>query len=93
MVPWKIVHSAASLLNFMSGLGIFLAPIAAILASDYWITKKKHIDVPALYRRHGRYRYNAAGTNWRAVVAFLISVVPNLPGMAAQVNPKLHVSL
>ena len=81
MVPWKIIHSAASLLSFMSGLGIFLAPIAAIMGADYWVVKKKHIDVPALYRAHGRYRYNAAGTNWRAVVAFLISVVPNLPGM------------
>lgn len=75
MVPWKIVHSAASLLAFMSGLGIFLAPIAALLGADYWVTKKQAIDVPSLYRRHGRYRYNAAGTNWRAVVAFLVSVV------------------
>ncbi|EHK96439.1 putative Uncharacterized permease [Glarea lozoyensis 74030] len=91
MVPWKIIHSAASLLSFMSGLGIFLAPIAAILASDFWVVKKQHVDVPALYRRHGRYRYNAAGTNWRAVVAFLISIVPNLPGMAAQVNSDLKV--
>ncbi|KAH8667465.1 allantoin permease [Tricladium varicosporioides] len=89
MVPWKIIHSAASLLNFMGGLGTFLAPIAAILGADYWVTKKKHIDVPALYRRRGRYSYNKFGTNWRAVVAFLVSVVPNIPGMAAQVNPKI----
>lgn len=89
MVPWKIIHSAASLLNFMSGLGIFLAPIAALLGADYWVTKRCHIDVPSLYRRHGRYRYNTAGTNWRAVIAFLVSVVPNIPGMAAQVNPSL----
>lgn len=34
MVPWKIIQSASSLLNFMSGLGIFLAPIASILAAD-----------------------------------------------------------
>lgn len=27
MVPWKIIHSAASLLNFMSSLGVFLGPI------------------------------------------------------------------
>lgn len=27
MVPWKILHSATSLLNFMNSLGIFLAPI------------------------------------------------------------------
>lgn len=93
MVPWKIVHSAASLLNFMSGLGIFLAPIAAILGADYWVTKKKHIDVPSLYRAHGRYRYNKIGTNWRAVIATIISVTPNIPGMAAQVNPKLQKSV
>ncbi|RQM06614.1 hypothetical protein DH86_00001237 [Scytalidium sp. 3C] len=89
MVPWKIIHSANSLLSFMSGLGIFLAPIAAILGADYWVVKKRAIDVPALYRSTGRYRYNKAGTNWRAAVAFLISVVPNIPGMAAQVNPAL----
>ena len=88
MVPWKIIHSAESLLSFMSGLGIFLAPIAAILGADYWVTKRKHIDVPSLYRAHGRYRYNEFGTNWRAVVAFIISVVPNLPGMAATSPPR-----
>jgi nucleobase:cation symporter-1, NCS1 family len=93
MVPWKIIHSASSLLSFMSGLGIFLAPIAAIMGADYWIVKRTHIDVPALYKSRGRYRYNEAGTNWRAVVAFLISVVPNIPGMAAQVNPSLKNSV
>ena len=40
-----------------------------------------------------RYRYNIAGTNWRAVVAFLISVCPNIPGMAATVNPDLLGSI
>jgi NCS1 family nucleobase:cation symporter-1 len=93
MVPWKIIHSAASLLAFMAGLGIFLAPIAAIIGADYWLVKKGNIDVPGLYRSHGRYRYNEFGTNWRAVVAFLISVVPNIPGMAASVNPKLKSSI
>jgi NCS1 family nucleobase:cation symporter-1 len=81
MQPWKIIYSAASLLAFMAGLGIFLAPIAAILGADYWITHQKHLDVPGLYRARGRYRYNKYGTNWRAAVAFLVSVVPNLPGM------------
>jgi len=93
MVPWKIVHSAASLLNFMSGLGIFLAPIAAILGSDYWLVKKQHMDVPSLYRSHGRYRYNAYGFNWRAAVALVVSITPNIPGMAAQVNPSLRAGV
>jgi len=79
MVPWKIVYSAASLLNFMTGLAVFLCPIAAIMATDYWLVKKRCVDVPSLYRRHGRYRY-AYGINWRAAVALLTSLVPNLPG-------------
>lgn len=87
----KIISSAGSLLTFMSGLSIFLAPIAAILSADYWVVKKKHIDVPGLYRRQGRYRYNTAGTNWRAATAFIISLTPNLPGLAAAVNPKIKL--
>ncbi|KAN0080450.1 Permease for cytosine/purines, uracil, thiamine, allantoin domain containing protein [Elaphomyces granulatus] len=93
MVPWKIIYSASSLLTFMAGLGIFLAPIAAILGADFWIVKRRHVDVPALYRAHGRYRYNIVGTNWRATLAFLISVVPNIPGMASAVNPALTDSI
>lgn len=92
MVPWKIISSASSLLTFMSGLSIFLAPISAILAADYWVVKQKNIDVPGLYRRHGRYRYNAVGTNWRAAVSFLVSLTPNIPGLANAVNPKVKLN-
>jgi nucleobase:cation symporter-1, NCS1 family len=81
MQPWKIIHSAASLLAFMSGLGVFLAPIAALLGADYWVVHGQRLDVPGLYRAHGRYRYGKYGINWRAAVAFIVSVVPNLPGM------------
>lgn len=76
----------------MSGLSIFLAPIAAILAADYWVVKNKHIDVPGLYRRRGRYRYNVAGINWRAAASFLVSLTPNLPGLANAVNPKIKLN-
>lgn len=92
MVPWKIISSANSLLNFMSALGVFLAPIAALIAADYWAVKKRAIDVPALYSRKKRYSYgNKLGTNWRAVLAITIGCVPNLPGLAAAVNPSLNI--
>lgn len=90
MVPWKIIHSAASLLSFMASLGIFLSPIMAITISDYWIVKRRRIDVPALYDPNARYRY-WAGLNWRAAVAMLCSVAPNLPGMANSVNPSVQI--
>lgn len=81
MVPWKIISSAGSLLTFMAGLAVFLAPISSILASDYWLIKKRKLDVPSLYRKHARYHYYRGG-NWRAAAAFLVSVIPNIPGYA-----------
>jgi NCS1 family nucleobase:cation symporter-1 len=87
LVPWKILSSAETFLAFMGGYAVFLAPIAGILASDYWLVKKQHIDVPALYNPRGIYRY-WKGINWRAALAFAIAVGPNLPGLAFAINPK-----
>lgn len=58
---------------------------SGILAADYWLVKRRHIDVPALYDPHGRYRY-IYGVNWQGLVAFLIAVCPNLPGLANSIN-------
>lgn len=69
----------------MGGYAVFLAPIAGILASDYWLIKKQNMDVPALYNPDGRYSY-FHGFNWRAVAAMLISVAPNLPGLAYSIG-------
>ncbi|MCJ1482561.1 hypothetical protein MMC06_002727 [Schaereria dolodes] len=93
IVPWKILSSAQTFLDFMGGYAVFLAPIAGIIASDYWLVKRQNIDVPALYDPHGRYRYNS-GINWRAAVAFFVAVAPNLPGLAYSINPTgTHISV
>lgn len=85
IVPWKILNSASTFLAFMGGYAVFLGPIAGILASDYWLVKKQNIDVPALYDPNGRYRY-WFGINWRALLAFLFSVSPLLPGLAYSID-------
>ncbi|ESZ91094.1 putative Uncharacterized permease [Sclerotinia borealis F-4128] len=85
IVPWKIISSAESFLAFMGGYAVFLAPIAGILAADYWLVKKQHIDVPALYDPQGRYRY-WNGINWRALLALLVAVSPNLPGLGYSIG-------
>lgn len=72
----------------MGGYAVFLAPMAGIIASDYWLVKRQHIDVPALYDPNGRYRYNKLGINPRAFAAFFIAVGPLLPGLAYSINPS-----
>ncbi|OTA68393.1 putative uracil permease [Hypoxylon sp. EC38] len=90
MVPWKIITSAAGLLDFMSSLGIFLSPIIAISIADYWVVKQRCVDVSALYMPHGRYHYTA-GCNWRAAAAMLVSSGPTMPNLVKSINPSIDI--
>ncbi|KAH8659893.1 permease for cytosine/purines, uracil, thiamine, allantoin-domain-containing protein [Xylariales sp. PMI_506] len=90
MVPWKIVTSAEGLEDFMASLGIFLAPIIAISITDYWVVKRRRVEVPALYKPHGRYEYSR-GWNWRAMLAMLVSIGPTMPSLVANVNPSIDI--
>jgi len=90
LVPWKILSSALSFLNFMSAYAVFLGPIAAIMISDFWIVHHTRLDIIAMYHPHQRYRYTH-GYNWRAITAFVIGVAPNLPGFIQTINPSINV--
>jgi hypothetical protein len=79
-------------LSLMSAYAIFMAPMASILFTDYWLVKHRKYDVPALYDPRGIYRYDRYGTNWRAVVATFVTIIPLLPGLANKVNPDLKLS-
>lgn len=92
LCPWIIVSSGKAFLNFMSAYAIFMAPIAGILFTDYWLVKRRHYDVPALYNPRGIYRYGKYGTNWRAVTTTFVTIIPLLPALANKVNPKIHLA-
>ncbi len=77
MMPWKLLATAGNyVFTWLNGYSALLGPIAGIMVADYWLVRKKHLDVPDLFRTTGRYR----GTNWIALVAFALGVLPNLPG-------------
>lgn len=92
LVPWKILESAGSFLNFMSAYAIFLGPIAAIMLCDFWIVHSARYDVRALYDPTSIYRYRR-GWNWRAVVAFLVGVAPSLPGFINSINSHIKAGV
>lgn len=92
LVPWKILKDAGSFLNFMSAYAVFLGPIASIMCVDFWILHKRKYNTLALYQPHGIYRYTY-GTNWRAIIAFLVGVAPNLPGFIQSINPKINAGV
>lgn len=74
----------------MASYSIVLAPMAAILAADYFLIQRRNMDIPAMYDPNGRYRFTK-GWNWRAFVALLLAIAPNLPGMMNAIQPNIKL--
>ncbi|POS78332.1 NCS1 nucleoside transporter [Diaporthe helianthi] len=68
-------------LGVLSGFGTFYGPISGILVADFWIVRKRLIKMRDLYigNEESIYWY-WNGFNWRAFVAFVVSIAPALPG-------------
>ncbi|KAL2845117.1 permease for cytosine/purines, uracil, thiamine, allantoin-domain-containing protein [Aspergillus pseudodeflectus] len=92
LVPWKILASAGTFLNFMSAYAIFLGPIAAIMVCDFWVVKKRRYDCVMLYQPRGIYRYTS-GVNLHAFVAFIVGTTPSLPGLIHSVNSGIEIGV
>ncbi|WP_295999109.1 NCS1 family nucleobase:cation symporter-1 [Rugamonas sp.] len=80
MMPWKILESTQGyIFTWLIGYSALLGPIAGILIIDYYFVRKTELNVAQLYREGGQYSYGG-GWNMAALVAFVIGVLPNVPG-------------
>src|SRR5665648_203668 len=79
--PWWIFSGAgAYIFGWLGTYGSILSPIAAIFVADYYIVKKRNIDVMALFHdQGGRYWYQS-GWNIRAVIAWVCAFALPLMG-------------
>jgi nucleobase:cation symporter-1, NCS1 family len=78
--PWWIFGGAgAYIFGWLNTYGGILAPVAAIFIADYYIVKKRNIDVMALFQgKEGRYWYQG-GWNVRAIIAWVCGfILPTL---------------
>ncbi|KAH8660546.1 putative allantoin permease [Xylariales sp. PMI_506] len=90
IVPWKILASATVFTTFLSGYGLFMASVVAIMIADYFIQVQGNIMVPWLFdprATNEHYRYHA-GWNVQAVLAYLIGVALPFPGFTASLGAK-----
>lgn len=84
--PWRIVTDAPTFYNFLGAYPCFLAPVATILATDFYLVKKGKVDVRQFYEPRGIYSY-FYGFNLRAIGAWICAFAPNLPSFAHAVDP------
>ena len=83
IMPWNLLASADTyIFNWLVGYSALLGPIAGIMVVDYWLIRRRELDVPDLYRVNGRY----AGVNPIAMAALVIGVAPNVPGFLRSVK-------
>lgn len=88
--PWNIIKNATGLLAFLSGYSCLMGPLAGVMVCDYYIIKKRKLNIHELYRSNGIYWYDG-GVNWRAYAAFITGFAPLLPGFAKSIKHELNV--
>ncbi len=86
MMPWKLVADPTGyIFTWLVAYSALLGPVGGIMIADYFVYRRRELDVAALYDPDGRYRYTG-GWSIAAIAAFLLGALPNLPGFLAQVG-------
>jgi len=82
MMPWKLLANYRTfILGWLGGYAAFLGPVAGIMICDYFLIRRRVLQVDDLYLRGGAYEYSA-GVNWRAIVALAAGAGSALIGLA-----------
>lgn len=70
---------------------VFLAPLGGVLMSEFLLVRKRRISLPDLFTTQSSVYWYSHGWNFRGVVAFVLGIVPCLPGFIRNVNSKLDI--
>ena len=86
MMPWKLYADPHGyIFTWLIGYSALLGPIAGIMIADYFVRRRRQLDVAALYDPHGPYAYRR-GFHPAAFLALAAGVLPSLPGFLATVG-------
>lgn len=86
MMPWKLVADPNGyIFKWLIAYSALLGPIGGILIADYYIYRRRKLDLMALYKPDGEYRFSK-GFSLVSLVALGLGVFPSVPGFLVQVN-------
>ena len=74
--PWYLMAEISNILIFISGL---LGPVLGIMLADYYVIRKKSLQIGELYKTYGSFRY-ASGFNPAAMISLALGVGMALVG-------------
>ncbi|HVV01562.1 MAG TPA: NCS1 family nucleobase:cation symporter-1 [Verrucomicrobiae bacterium] len=85
MMPWKLMADAGKYINWLISYSALLGPIGGILIADYFIWRRRRLNLSALYQPDGEYRFHG-GFSFVALISLLLGVAPSIPGFLVQVK-------
>ena len=86
MMPWKLVADPNGyIFTWLIAYSALLGPIGGILIADYFVWRKRHLNLADLYRSEGEYRFTN-GFSIVAIVSLVLGALPSLPGFLVQVR-------
>ena len=71
--------------HWLIGYSALLGPIGGILIADYFVYRRRKLNLAALYQTDGEYRFTN-GFSFVALIAFVAGVLPSLPGFLVNVQ-------
>ena len=84
--PWKLIADPNGyIFTWLIAYSGLLGPIGGIMIADYFFIRKQQLIVEDLYTHNGIYRFKN-GFNIIALVAFVIGVIPVVPGFLVTVK-------
>ncbi|KAH6762275.1 permease [Perilla frutescens var. hirtella] len=86
--PWRLLQSSESFVyTWLVGYSALMGPIAAIILVDYYLIQRAELSVAHLYTlsSNGDYYY-FGGYNLAAIGAFIVGVLPVIPGFLNKVG-------
>jgi nucleobase:cation symporter-1, NCS1 family len=87
IMPWKLVADPSGyIFTWLVGYSALLGSIGGVLIGDYFLLRKRVLDLPGLYEGRGGPYWYSGGWSVPALVALAIGIVPNLPGFLGKVE-------
>ncbi|GAQ82450.1 allantoin permease [Klebsormidium nitens] len=82
LAPWRLISSTQGFIfTWLIGYSALLGPVGGIVITDYFILRRRKLNVDALYTYgpDSEYWYRG-GYNTAALTALAVGVLPNVPG-------------
>ncbi|SDO22944.1 NCS1 family transporter [Geodermatophilus sp. DSM 45219] len=67
--PWLILNN---LFTFLGYYGALLSAVGGIMIADYYVVRRRRLNVPALYQANGQFRFSG-GVNPAGLIAWVVA--------------------